>query len=204
MSANPRTLLQVSRILHSWVMVVIVAVAAAYAGSHLLAELDRFDIDRGDRMGRPHDHYLYVLVDTGDGHVRVIAYSELAALRTRYPEASVQLGADLTAVTLNTPRKEARLDYQIALQDDSALLVETRYSDSEWTIAGRYRVDGEQITPLYCRYWNSWRVAEALLYFSLPAALLVWLLGRLLRKHEESVLLARGERPYLQHRYRLS
>lgn len=204
MSANPRTLMHLGRILHSWAVLAVVASAATYGGSHLIANLDRFDAAHGERIGHPHDHYLHVLLDTGDGEVRVVAYSELGKLHARYPRASLQLGNDLSTVKLTTPRKEARLDYQIALLDDDALLVETRYSDTEWTIGSRYRVDGERITPLYCRYWNTWRVVQSLLYVALPATLLVWLLGWLLQKHEERVLLARGERPYLQHRYRLT
>jgi len=191
------------RVLSSWIVLALTAAAGGYFGSHLLARIDSFDADRGDHFTYPHDHYLQLVVASGGGLERV-AYSELEKYRDKRPQASLQITNAALDIDLNTPRKDARLDYRVATLNDGALLVETGYRDSEWTITSRYRVAGEQVTPLYCHSWNPWLIAQAMLYIGLPLALLIWLLGRLLQKHEERVLLARGERPYLQHRYRLT
>jgi hypothetical protein len=191
------------RILHSWVVLVIVASAGAYFGSYLLADGERFDVARGDRFEYPHNHYMQLLVVRDDGVVQRLAYSSLAKLRARQAQVSLQIPAAAEIVDLNTPRENARLDYTVT-HDSDGLVVETWYEDGEWFITSRYRVDGESVTPLYCYSWNHLLIAEALLYVGLPLALAFWLLGRLLQKHEERVLLARGERPYLQHRYRLT
>ncbi|MDH3712948.1 MAG: hypothetical protein OET44_03760 [Gammaproteobacteria bacterium] len=204
MSSNPRALMHFGRILSSWIVLAIAATGGAYFGSHLLADIDSFDAGRGDRFIYPHDHYLQLLVATGSGNLQRVAYSELGKIRSRHPRASLRIADSSLAVELNTPRPEAHLDYRVVSQDADALLIETRYSDSEFKITSRYRVDGERVTPLYCHVWNPWLIAQALLYMGLPLALAIWLLGRLLQKHEERVLLARGERPYMQHRYRLT
>jgi len=203
MSSNPRTLMYCGRILHSWIALSIVASISAYFGSYVLAEIDSFDAARGERFEYPHDHYLQLLVTTGNGNLQRLAFSDLAKFRRKHAHASLQIAGTALDVDLNTPRSNAHLDYSVAAQDDGALVVETRYSDSEWSITSRYRVEGERVTPLYCYSWNHWVIAQALLYMGLPLALAIWLLGHLLQKHEERVLLARGERPYLQHRYRL-
>ena len=202
MSSNPRTLMHCGRILHSWIALAIVAGAGAYFGSLLLADTERFDAERGDRFEYPYDHYLQLLVVRGDGSVQRIAYSSLAKYRARDPLTSLRIPARAENIYLNTPRQDAQLDYTVA--DDDGLLIETRYNDGEWIITSRYRVDGERVSPLYCRSWNHLLIAEALLYIGLPLAMVFSLLGWGLQKHEERVLLARGERPYLQHRYRLT
>lgn len=204
MSSNHRTLMHCGRILHCWVVLAIAASAGAYFGSYLLAYAERFDVERGDRFEYPYDHYLQILVVREDGVVQRLAYSSLAKLRARQPRASLQIPAAAERIDLNTPRPNAGLEYTATLHDGDALVVETQYDDGEWTITSRYRVDGESVTPLYCYSWNHLLIAEALLYIGLPLALAFWLLGLGLRKHKERVLLAQGERPYLQHRYRLT
>ena len=206
MRSKPRTLMHCGRILHSWLVLAIVASVTAYGGSFLLSDLLRFDADRGDRFEYPSEHYLQVLVATPDGELRRVSLDELAQFKTANPHSSLSLWLPASAATieLRTPRANARLDYDAVKVAPDVLRVETRYSDSEWSIISRYLVEDERITPIYCRSWSAWLIAQAFLYIGLPLALLVWLLGYLLQKHEERVLQARGERPYMQHRYRLT
>jgi len=202
MLSNPRTLLRIGRVLSSWLLFGLVCGAGAFAGSHLQASAGAFDAAAGGRFDYPYDHYLQILLGTPDGRLHRVEFAERAAFAARHHAQPAPLQAGLP-VQLHTPRRSASLSYTVH-GATGAQLVETRYADEEWTIVSRYRVDGATVTPLYCRAWSTWLVVTGLLYFGLPLAVCVWLCGRFLRRREERVLLARGERPYLQHRYRLS
>lgn len=203
MAVTPRVLLHVGRALSSWIMFALVCAGAAYLGSHLQASWQRFDATSGERFTYPYNHYLQLLL-TADGAAHAVAPSELGQFTRRYPAHALIVDGAPRTVDLATSRKAAALDFRVLGEQAGQPVLETRYEDAEWSIVSRYRVDGTAVTPLYVRAWNVWMVATGLLYYGLPAALLVWLGGRLLRRHEERVLLDRGERPYSQHRYRLS
>jgi hypothetical protein len=133
-----------------------------------------------------------VLVATGDGQVHAVAFNELNDFRTLYPASTYPVAADLGEEQLRIPPHRVTFE---SSEGDLGSVVETHYRDDEWSIVSRYRVEGDSITPLYCRAWNRWLLITASLFFGLPLVPCVWLLGRCL-KDSTIVKLAGLPAPY--------
>ncbi len=194
--STDRKLLKLGQRLSSWITFTLVCACTAYAGSHLQANWQAFDATRDGYFGQPHEHLLQVLVSTPDGALTRVAYSDLPAFTAAHPGYSLTVPGNRLPVVLATPRHGAQLSYRVLSQRDGRQLVETRYQDHETNVVGAYVVDGNALTPLYVRSWELLLVGTSLLFFGLPLAIALSVAGRALRRHEERVILARGEQPY--------
>jgi hypothetical protein len=137
-----------------------------------------FNAASGDVFDYPHDYHLQVLVAIGDGQPYTVTFNELDDFRAQHPGSTYLYTVEPGKAQFRIPPDQAKFESR---KGEPGIVVETYYRDDEWSIVGRYRVEGDSITPLYCRAWNRWLLITASLFFGLPLVPCVWLLGRCLK-----------------------